>query len=325
MRLVVPGYQFSMLTEQEIAHYLNYIKEFWFSLVNDAPASVVKIDQHTVETLQLMAPHAEASAVHGLVVSGQVFSEFNENERLVIWEKLRSFDGLIPSLYSFFEDFKCFESWTHCLSRLFTVEKSTVRKTMESLYTRSTERDGTVPIQISELSFSDRIEPPSRHFELAYRQIWLYAMRHYPQMPRDPKREGRLAKAQNATADEYAVSDMADLARRLRFQFPEITDLVNSSPDRLIAKQALLRARKPDRYSYDDSIFDALIDRIVDCFSKATPKNAERPPPVLVNPSVKRKARCGHPTIRALLQDRPLLFIGQMQSADVPDGVTIFL
>lgn len=311
---------FRHLQMQEIAHYLNYVKDFWFSLVNDDPASVGKIDQQTVEKLQLMAPQAEGKLVHGLVLSGQVFTDFDESERMTIWEKLRSFNGLIPSLYSFFEDFKCFESWAHCLSRLFTVTKATVRKTMDSL--RACPISDVCLIQTSGSAFSNRVEPAERHFDIAYRQMWLYAMRHYPQMPRDPKRKTRLAKPANATADEYVVSDMACLARRLGFQSDEITELGNQSPDRLFAKHALLRARKPDHFVYDDSMLDSLIDRIVECFATAKPKDVSTPPPILLSLSMKRRARCGHPTVPALLQDRPLLFLDPMHATEASDRVT---
>jgi hypothetical protein len=303
---------------------LNHVKDFWFALVNDRPASVAKIDQHTVEELELMAPRVEAKAVHGLVISGQVFADFDENERVAIWEKLRLFNGLVPSLHSFFEDFKCFESWAHCLTRLFTLGKSTVRDTMNGLRIHSDDSVETCSVKTSESTFSSQAEPVSKHFDLTYRQMWLYAMRHYPEMPRDPKRQNRLAKAQNATADERIVSDMACLARRLGFKSTEITDLIDQSPDRLIARHALLRARKPDHFAYDDSVFNSSIDRIVDCFATATPKDIATPPPVLVSPSVKRKARCGHPRVRDLLQDRPLLFLDHMHAADIPAKVTTF-
>jgi hypothetical protein len=300
------------------------VKDFWFALVDNNLASVAKIDQDTVEKLQLRAPRVESRVVHGLVLSGQVFANFDENERVAIWDRLHLFNGLIPSLYSFFEDFKCFESWAYCLTRLFTLEKRTIRDTMCGLRIHSDDGDGTCLVQTSESTFSCRTEPVIRHFDLAYRQMWLYAMRHYPQMPRDPKRGNRLAKPQNATADECVVSGMACLARRLGFDSAEITDLINQSPDRLIARHALLRARKPDCFVYDDSVLNLLIDRIVDCFAMATPKDVEPPMPVFMQPSGKQKARCGNPTVRALLQDRPRLFLDHMHADEAPDTVTTF-
>ncbi|EER43197.1 conserved hypothetical protein [Histoplasma capsulatum H143] len=309
--------------DEEIAHYLNYVKDFWFSLVNNDPASVVKIDQNTVETLQLMVPRVEARVVRGLVTSGQIFTNFHEGERDAIWEKLRMFGALVPSLYSFFEDFKCFESWAHCLTRLFTLGKSTVRQTMGGLWTPCSDGGDMCLVQTSESTFDSRHEPAGRQFDLAYRQMWLYAMRHYPQMPRDPKRKDRLAKAQSATADECVVSDMASLAHRLGFKSTQITHLINQAPDRLIAEQALLKARKPNRFSYDNTIFNTLVDRIVECFAVAMPRDTQTPS-VFIDRMVKPKARCGHPTIGALEQDCPLLFIDHLQATAIPNRVSTF-
>ncbi|KAA8652798.1 hypothetical protein EYZ11_011222 [Aspergillus tanneri] len=308
--------------DEEIAHYLNFLADFWYSLVDHDPASAVRIDQETVQKLQLLAPRIETPYVHGLVLSGQVFSEFDENERTEIWGKLRSFNGLIPSLYSFFEDFKCFESWAHCLHRLFPVSSSTVRLTMEGSRIRPNSGEDMCMVQNSESTFLNRVEPAARHFDIFYRQLWLYAGRHYPQMPREPKRKNRLAKPGSATADACVVAEMARLASRLGFKSDRITQLVNQSSDRLIAAEALRRARKPDQYVYDESSFNSSVDQIVDCFATATPRTIETASPVLASPSVRPKARCGHPSVKALLQDRQFLFLDQMHAPEVPDRVT---
>ena len=300
------------------------MKDFWLTIVNNDLASVTKIDQQTVEKLQLMAPRAEPKDVQGLVLSGQAFANFDERERTAIWERLRLFNGLVPSLYSFFEDFKCFESWAHCLTRLFTLKRPTVQSTMNSLWTDSDNGDGMCLVQTSESAFSRRAEPVGRHFDVAYRHIWLYVMRHYPQMPREPKRKNRLAKPANATADEYVVFDMACLARRLGFQSPEITDLGNQSPDRKIAMQALLQARRPDNFVYEESALDSLVNTVAGCFTMARRKDVVAPSPILVSRSVKQKTRCGHPTMPALQQDRPLLFLDSLHAEEVPDKVTTF-
>ena len=86
------------------------MKNFWFSLINNDSAAVAKIDQHTVKKLEMMALCVKAKVMHSLVLSGQIFADFDENERIAIWENLQSFNGLILSLYSFFKDFKCFKS-----------------------------------------------------------------------------------------------------------------------------------------------------------------------------------------------------------------------
>lgn len=100
----------------------------------------------------------------------------------MISEKLQSFVGLILGLYSF-EDFKCFESWAQYLRWLFTLTQSTVRRTMAHLLTLPNGEDTRCVIQTSESAFYNRIEDTGKRVDLAYRQIWLYAMRKPQKVP----------------------------------------------------------------------------------------------------------------------------------------------
>lgn len=270
----------------------------------------------------MMAPYAEEKAVKGLVLSGQAFTAFDQHERAAIWERLQTFTGLVPSLYSFFEDFKCFENWAHCLTRLFTLRKPTMRETMANLRTWSDDNE-ILPVQTTDSTFASRVEPVERQFDLAYRQMWLFVMRYYPQMPREPKRQNRLAKPANATADECVVFNMACLASRLGFHSDEITELSSRCPDRLIALRTLQQARKPGLFEYDESILESLIDTIVRCFSVARRKDIITSP-VMMSLAPKQKARCGHPSMPSLQQDRPRLFLDDMHATEQPDRVTSF-
>lgn len=54
----------------------------------------------------------------GMVLSGRAFGGFSDKERQVIWSRMQRFDGLIPSLYTFFEDLKYLEACAYCVKRL---------------------------------------------------------------------------------------------------------------------------------------------------------------------------------------------------------------
>ena len=71
------------------------------------------MDSDTVEALQLLAPgksRTNAKTACGPVLSGHAFAEFSDDERQAICSRMKDVDGLIPSLYTFFEDFKYLES-----------------------------------------------------------------------------------------------------------------------------------------------------------------------------------------------------------------------
>jgi hypothetical protein len=70
-------------------------------------------------------------------------------------------------------------------------------------------------------------------------------MRHYPRIPKEPESDNLIAKPSYEKADEMVLYEMAVLAWQLGFDSLQIKKLMEQSPDRQIAKAALLKARKP--------------------------------------------------------------------------------
>ena len=147
-------------------------------------------------------------------------------------------------------------------------------------------------------------------FELGYRQLWLYAMRHYHELPAEPKKtKALLAKAGNAVADEATLHEFAILAHRLGFRSPKIDKLTERSPDRDIARMALLKARRSDRYAYDDALFEKYIGEVIGVFSRARPLSSEKVSPSLVSEETDASGkRCGFPS-QECHEDRKSLFL----------------
>lgn len=74
-----------------------------------------------MKSLELKSPRysrRDARVLQGLVMRGEIFAEFSQPEREVIWGDLRSVDGLIPSLFTFFKDLKYLIACAGCLKRL---------------------------------------------------------------------------------------------------------------------------------------------------------------------------------------------------------------
>lgn len=179
-------------------------------------------------------------------------------------------------------------------------------------------------IQTSESTVRHQRADNIERLDLGYRQIWLYAMRHYPLMPPDPKNDDNLlAKPNRAKADERAVYDMAKLASRLGFFSSEIEQLLKGSPDREIARTALLQARKPDRFRYDPQLFERFLNQFEECISAATPYQPENTQELLANSSVNVRARCGMPQTGTHKQDNQFLFLDKLHINEVPVAKTV--
>ncbi|KAE8406776.1 hypothetical protein BDV37DRAFT_269806 [Aspergillus pseudonomiae] len=216
-------------------------ENFWATLVNHDRTRVALIDLHTVDTLQLYAPRAskvDRKTVKGKILGGEVFSNFSRSQRVGIWEKIRTqemCDGIISSLHTFFRDISYLELCANAVKRLVVLNKQqlTVRSALVHSF-RSRRSNGSCLIQTSESSF--RRQPGSRDGRISscYRQIWMYAMRHYPDMAKDlqrgPKANPTRAKAR-ATADESLIHGMATLAKQLGFHTPPIRAILRQSPD----------------------------------------------------------------------------------------------
>ncbi|PYI07382.1 hypothetical protein BO78DRAFT_313232 [Aspergillus sclerotiicarbonarius CBS 121057] len=330
LRIGSLGKLMALKCDEEILNYLEYIREFWCSLVDENLAALAKIDQRTVDRLQLKAPGVSIEdrlEVQGLISSGRIFSQFSATERDSIWTKLASFGRIVPSLYTFFEDLKYLTACSQCVQWLLVTKKNhqTFRTTMQHMFrnpdeeapSHGTGENGNTTdcmIQISDTTFRRTRCDYRQRLDLSYRQVWLYAMRHYPQMPKRSQNSDILAKAASEKADEAVVHELAALARKFGFESPQIAELTNLSPDRQIAQAALVKARKKDRYHYDPMEFETLIDRITSCFASAVPCTEEVVDELIADASVTSNARCGLPRTRVHCQDRRYLFVDHLHA-----------
>jgi hypothetical protein len=312
---------------KEIIHYLQHVERFWSTLMDGDRHQMAKIDIHTVEKLQLRAPaacSADAREVKGYILSGEVFSQFDETERPRIWDRMSSYDGIIPSIHTFFRDTTYLEACATGVRQFAVLSKSqpTVRAALKHAYKPDT-TGGACLVQTSDASFRSHTGPSTDSFELAYRQIWLFAMRHYPEMAKDATSKKVVAKTIRGRADEVVLHNMATLAHKLGFDSLPVTEMLNRSPDRRIAREALLKARKPGSYRYDPATFDSLIDRLVECFGTAVAHEALPSPELVLGRTPTLSRRCGPPLEHVQPIDRPHLFLGKVHSKEATGPQTI--
>lgn len=283
---------------------------------------LLKIDVYTIETLQLLAPGIstrDRATVKDLVLSGAVFSNFTQSERSSIWKKMKKKDHVIPSLHTFFRNMRYLKSCADCIKRLvvFSQYRSTVKSAMGGIFRPADLASRECLIQTSETGFRQYLDPQADHAELGYRQLWLYAMRHYPKLAKDPESDDLVAKPGCEKADETVLYNMAALAQKLGFDSPQIRELTSQSPDHQIARATLLKARKPDQYRYGDS-FESHVGTIVGCFSLATPIDHHATREQADGREVQLNARCGHPHAKSQKQDSQFLFVDKLHAEEFP-------
>lgn len=279
-----------------------------------------------MKALELKSPRhsrRDARVIQGLLMSGQIFAEFSQSEREVIWGDLRSVDGIIPSLFTFFEDLKYLIACAGCLKRLVRLSRQdTVYTAFQRNFTYSNRVENQYTLEVAETTF---VVKPGRvdRLDIGYRQLWLYAMRHYREIPKEAKRK-LLAKVAVERADENILSALAVLANRVGFESEEIYDLKQRSSDNDIARNALLKARRPDQYQYNDAIIEASVGQIVRLFDTAIPVPRVLSSPSLASDILKTpENRSGFPDEDSYEQDRKFIFITNMHCEGERQGEEI--
>jgi Protein of unknown function (DUF3723) len=264
------------------------------------------------------------------LLSGQIFSAFGRQEHAEIWSELHSIKGLIPSLFTFFENLKYLSACADCLKRLVKLSRGdTVAIALQRKFLHTNETDDQCVLEIAESTFVDKPGAAADPFNLGYRQLWLFAMRHYREMPAEAKKKGKdlLAKAEVKRVDEKVLSEFASLANRLGVQSNDIRVLMQQSSNRQIARTALLKARKPDRYQYDETILKDNVTQIVEFFRTAAPLPCDNSSPSLTSDDPGASGnRCGFSDEDAQQEDGKFLFLPHLheESEEQGENVTSF-
>ncbi|KAL5335653.1 hypothetical protein BJX70DRAFT_390567 [Aspergillus crustosus] len=315
---------------EEMVHGLGSVLELWSYYMRGDHAKMLKIDPYTVERLQGMAPGVSAKdtrIVKGLVLSGELFSKFTSSERKAVWRRLKRSQRIIPSLHTFFLDMWYLEACANCMKRLAVPceRYPSIKSAFLGIFKPDASNSECL-IQTSETRFRQHPHSQANHAELGYRQLWLYAMRHYPKIPKESKSDNLVAKPGCEKADEAILHGMAILAQRLGFDSPQIRNLAQQSPDRQMARDILLKARKPENYQYHDDIFESLVTRICDCFSEAIPLDRQHSPEIVMSREAVAKGRYGLPHDNAQKQDSQFLFLDELHADGQPNSgkVTTF-
>ncbi|TAQ83715.1 hypothetical protein B7494_g7958 [Chlorociboria aeruginascens] len=242
---------FNLRCDEEAQHNLELIRTtmhriFRLVLHKDKTA-LQRVDQVTIKALELRVPRysrRDAQVLQGQVLSGQICSLFSREEREAIWR------SEIPSRL--------------CRLRKATGEADAQRYRPHGAraeFPYTDEASGRHVVEVAESVFVDRSGPAVDRFDLGYRHLWAFAMREYLEVRTDAKKKSKdlLAKVGVQRADEKVLSRAANLAYKIGFVSDEIQALRERSSDREIAYNALLKARKPGRYQYDQTVLEANI------------------------------------------------------------------
>jgi hypothetical protein len=211
---------------------LGYVKRVWASIVSGRYQN--HVDEQTVSELELLAPAVSSRdrvRATKLMEERKIFCTLqNEAAREEILQNILVQDRLIPSLRTFFEDQKYLEPCSLVLKSLLDdSEKRPLWRAFSANYWHPS----TVQLQYAEgsgavanLVLSGDIDEKSTAMKLAYLQLWLFCIRHFPELTDiKPRIESRKKIRIRREYDLARLQQLGCLAVKLGFRTKRATQL----------------------------------------------------------------------------------------------------
>ncbi|QKX62532.1 uncharacterized protein TRUGW13939_09693 [Talaromyces rugulosus] len=176
----------SLHVNSEIVHYLTEIKDFFTRLVSQDEGRMTELTGRHVVTLQGVAPGTvKDEGWEQFLQDGRILGAFSAVERSLILS--RRF--LIPTLFTFFQDVHILNQCAPVILKL--IDKANlvpdigsrepdIRASMQHMFERKVDAQlsDNFQIEVSETSTRTVTADSRLRFELAYRQLWIYTIRH---------------------------------------------------------------------------------------------------------------------------------------------------
>ncbi|KAK4997103.1 hypothetical protein LTR66_003421 [Elasticomyces elasticus] len=226
--------------DEELLRYLAHVRSAWHGILDGVEHSSHSVHSRTVSAVQALA-HSHSSSdkasIEDGIRGGSIFAGVRDDDsRSRMFRNLCSVPGLVPSLHTFFENLKYLEPCCTVLKRLLNSgNKKTIWRGLTGCYYRPDQ-------PVAEYAEDDRRQHSPTDLatdrSLAYKQLWLSAMRHFPEMTAvAPRKE--LGKGKPAVKQSCPIpwQRFGDLAVSLGFRTQQALDLQREDPSKALAVQ----------------------------------------------------------------------------------------
>jgi hypothetical protein len=276
-------------------------------------------DNVTIQALQLRAPRSsknDARVLQQLLENDTLFPTVKDPEkRASIWDNILSIEGLIPSLYTFFEDLKLLRPCAEIIKSLIELPlNGSLREMIEQRFTGCNQSSDTYYYQITETTWGTMKGGLQERVEFGWQQLLFYILRHSRKMNGwCPKKEIGRPKPVAMEPDPITWYEFGQLASRLGFDSTRIRELNTDDPYKKSAREYLQKSHR-SLHTIDKASFESCIKQIAKTLQTATEKEQRLAMPVLVTSSAGESLsrRCGRFFETAHDQDRDFLFLGTL-------------
>jgi hypothetical protein len=175
-----------------------------------------------------------------------------------------------------------------------------------------TQTPGEIITQETETVFSTRAGSVADQFEFGYRQLYLFALRHFARMIGEcAKKENDRPKPTIEEPDPVTWHRFALLADRLGFDSEIIRKLKTDDSFRAEARNFVLKHNPPELYDVDPELFEKCVEHLARARAEAVEKQRQyiKPPAVVDGPGESLPRRCGRFFQTAYEYERNYLFL----------------
>ncbi|KAJ5602076.1 hypothetical protein N7510_011610, partial [Penicillium lagena] len=305
---------------KELSAYLHQIHSAWVSLT--CGASQI-LDPSTLELLQGRYPRLsldDRRFINQIFNDNLAFPRVSDPAlRSQLLQASLNYPGIIPSLHLFLENIKYLKPMTDILKKVLPFKfKGSIRQAMLRYYVPTARSR----IQVTENDFEeDESASEKVLFWSAYRQCFLFAMRHFFGLT-DVHPRGH-----SQSSKPHQKLERLDLWKRLKFLFNHLGFVLDGSQKarapiktEYMAIHALLaQLRPPELFEYDHAILTECSNHVATVLTQIKPRMISAPRP-LQSTDVTRNwslmQRCGMTDADTFFSDRKYLFLRNVYSPD---------
>lgn len=264
--------------------YLAHIERVWNNICK---GEVLRVqDVHALEKRCPRFSERDSKQIEEMTKKRVIFPHQSDEWRTNLLQRLNSINTLIPSLTTFFEDFKLLEQCKYCFKHIIIKEPSvSIRCSLVNMYR------GAAAGQ-----------------DMAYFRLWLYVVQNWRQMRPPPSRDSSqlLANRSECYVDERKIYLFAMLAADLGFKSAKIECLVNTVPERNVALNCLFSLRPPEYFNHQELDISSVMDSMLEACQRAEKVYATPEKPNLVGRGAP-PCLSGFPKVASYENDRKYL------------------
>ena len=294
-----------------MTRYLISVKAAWAYILGEEEELRFHLDVGTVTILEGRCPKLSAEDERLLQRNqSHLFPAIPVHRAQSILSRVQKIDYIIPSIHTFLEDTKILEPCAKIMKRLLPgVCRTSILQEFGQLRNGQT----SWSLQTSEASYCRREEESSdRTHRGAYRQLWQYTLRHFPEMIGQPlRRDPPRTKSPLLGVELVWWYRFTALAEACGYAEVDNTYRRGEEADYQMAQTFLRQVRPPQLYG---TSMGSSVQQMVDLLGKDFPptEGADAPPVVDTNglkcgPNI---TSCyGVPLERAFRKDQKALFL----------------